>query len=243
MPSVRNWPFIICCARLGKEATVYNQDGTPENYQFLPGSDRIVHELPPLESFDVAFILDCSELERVGREAARIAAIPNLVEHRSPRLQRGILRSRADRSAGEFHGRADLPARRAYGTGGDPGDGDLPLYGHPDRYGGVSLRKHRSGHPSGRGGPGGRRRRSPVDLGKCVRDESAGQDPPARGRSSHLDHRRRRSCRIAHRDTAGACRCRGVAGAYRRFCRSSPEHPGGGDFHPLRGAAGRTFQS
>ena len=63
---------------LGKEATVYNQDQTPENYQFLPGSDRIVHELPPLGPVEVAFILDCSELERIGREHGRIAAIPNL---------------------------------------------------------------------------------------------------------------------------------------------------------------------
>ena len=62
--------------RLGKEATVYNQDETPENYQFLPGSDRIVHELPPLEAFDVAFILDCSELERVGREADGLQPFP-----------------------------------------------------------------------------------------------------------------------------------------------------------------------
>ena len=63
---------------LGKEVTVYNQDGTPENYRFLPGSDRIVHELPPLEPFEVGFILDCSELERVGREYGRIATLPNL---------------------------------------------------------------------------------------------------------------------------------------------------------------------
>ena len=32
---------------LGKEAVVYNQDATPENYEFLPGSDSIVNELPP----------------------------------------------------------------------------------------------------------------------------------------------------------------------------------------------------
>ena len=65
--------------KMGKEATIYNQDGTPENYRFLDGSDRITHELPPLEAFDAAFILDCSELERVGREAEKIAAIPHLV--------------------------------------------------------------------------------------------------------------------------------------------------------------------
>jgi bifunctional oligoribonuclease and PAP phosphatase NrnA len=65
--------------RMGKEVAVYNQDGTPENYQFLSGSDRIVHELPPLEPVEVAFILDCSELERVGRAFARIASVPNLI--------------------------------------------------------------------------------------------------------------------------------------------------------------------
>jgi bifunctional oligoribonuclease and PAP phosphatase NrnA len=64
---------------LGKEVTVYNQDGTPENYQFLPGSDSIVHELPSLEPIEVAVVLDCSELERVGRESARIATVPTLI--------------------------------------------------------------------------------------------------------------------------------------------------------------------
>ena len=33
----------------------------------------------PLNPFEVAFILDCSELERVGREAPRIASIPRLI--------------------------------------------------------------------------------------------------------------------------------------------------------------------
>lgn len=64
---------------LGKEVTIYNQDRTPENYLFLSGSDRIVHELPPLEPFEVAFILDCSELDRIGKESARVRSIPNLV--------------------------------------------------------------------------------------------------------------------------------------------------------------------
>jgi bifunctional oligoribonuclease and PAP phosphatase NrnA len=64
---------------LGKEAVVYNQDRTPENYLFLPGSDRIVHELPGLDPFEVAFILDCSELDRVGDASDRIGTIPNLI--------------------------------------------------------------------------------------------------------------------------------------------------------------------
>jgi len=64
---------------LGKEAVVYNQDRTPENYLFLPGSDRIVHELPALDPFEVAFILDCSELDRVGEASGRIGTIPTLI--------------------------------------------------------------------------------------------------------------------------------------------------------------------
>ncbi len=105
--------------QMGKEATIYNQDGTPENYRFLPGSDRITNALPALESFDAAFILDCSELERVGREAEKIAAIPRLVNIDHHCLQRGVLRDTADRSAGKFNGGADLPAHRVYGICSD----------------------------------------------------------------------------------------------------------------------------
>jgi phosphoesterase RecJ-like protein len=57
---------------MGKDAIVYNQDETPGNYRFLPGSDKIVHHLPDLDRYEVAFILDCSDLERIGNEASRI---------------------------------------------------------------------------------------------------------------------------------------------------------------------------
>ncbi len=64
---------------LGKDVVVYNQDPTPSNYRFLPGAERIVHELPPLEDFEAALILDCSELDRVGDAAPKIRTIPRLV--------------------------------------------------------------------------------------------------------------------------------------------------------------------
>lgn len=63
----------------GKNAVVYSQDRIPENYLFLPGSERIVQELPSVENFEVAIILDCGEMERVGTHAAEIASIPNLI--------------------------------------------------------------------------------------------------------------------------------------------------------------------
>ncbi|MCK9362929.1 MAG: bifunctional oligoribonuclease/PAP phosphatase NrnA [Syntrophales bacterium] len=64
---------------MGKDAVVYNQDSTPENFLFLPGSDLITRKLPPVENFEVAAILDCGELERIGKEAAQIAKITQLV--------------------------------------------------------------------------------------------------------------------------------------------------------------------
>lgn len=64
---------------LGKEVLVYNEDPTPENYDFLPGASRIVHELGDIDHFQVALILDCSELERVGSEADRIRRIGRIV--------------------------------------------------------------------------------------------------------------------------------------------------------------------
>ena len=57
---------------MGKEAVIYNQDETPGNYSFLPGNDKIVHKLPAIENYDVVFILDCSELDRIGDEASRV---------------------------------------------------------------------------------------------------------------------------------------------------------------------------
>jgi phosphoesterase RecJ-like protein len=64
---------------LGKGAVVYNQDGTPDMYAFLPGTEVIVHTLDDVAAFDAAFILDCSDLERVGDDAGRIRSVKEIV--------------------------------------------------------------------------------------------------------------------------------------------------------------------
>lgn len=71
--------FYFLLKSLGKDVAVYNQDKTPDNYRFLPGSEVILNTLPSPDSFDVAVILDCSELDRVGDEAPRIGRIKTLV--------------------------------------------------------------------------------------------------------------------------------------------------------------------
>ncbi len=64
---------------IGKEVVVYNQDETPEKYRFLPGSGTIVSILNSFEDFDAVFVLDCSELERIGNEASRAGSIKRMI--------------------------------------------------------------------------------------------------------------------------------------------------------------------
>lgn len=64
---------------MGKEVHVYNQDATPRMYDFLPGADRILNRLDAETAFDAVFILDCSDIDRVGEEAGRVGAIPNII--------------------------------------------------------------------------------------------------------------------------------------------------------------------
>ncbi len=70
----------------GKESVVYSQDKTPDVYSFLPGAEVIVHRLEQGTSFDAVFLLDCSDIDRVGDEAPAIGAmnpIINIDHHRS----------------------------------------------------------------------------------------------------------------------------------------------------------------
>ncbi len=64
---------------MGKKAVVYNQDRTPERYQFLPAAHNITHSISNIEQYDTCIVLDCSDLERVGEEADNIQKIKRLI--------------------------------------------------------------------------------------------------------------------------------------------------------------------
>jgi len=51
---------------MGKKAFPVCLEGIPEMYRFLPGSERILHELPAVERIDVAIVLDSDRPERLG---------------------------------------------------------------------------------------------------------------------------------------------------------------------------------
>jgi bifunctional oligoribonuclease and PAP phosphatase NrnA len=64
---------------MGKEVVAYCQDQAPGFLRFLPYSDRIAHELPSSDRFEVAVVLDCGELDRIGAAAQMVQRLQKII--------------------------------------------------------------------------------------------------------------------------------------------------------------------
>jgi phosphoesterase RecJ-like protein len=65
----------------GKDVVAYNVDGLPQSMCFLPGSEMLVSELPADQRFDVAFVLDAGDLNRVGLPVADLCKTMVNIDH------------------------------------------------------------------------------------------------------------------------------------------------------------------
>ncbi len=63
---------------LNKKTTWYNESPIPAVYRFLPWSNRIVRKLNSTK-FDIAVILDCSDVQRIGKALSKIKNVPVIV--------------------------------------------------------------------------------------------------------------------------------------------------------------------
>ncbi len=77
-----------------KKIVLYNESEIPAVYKFLPSVDMVTSELDPSVGFDTAVILDCSNIDRVGRMAEVINKIPLVinVDHHTTNTRFGGLR-------------------------------------------------------------------------------------------------------------------------------------------------------
>lgn len=64
---------------LGKEAHIYNQDSVPEIFRFLPGADKVSPDAGDVGGYDCVFVLDCSELDRIGRNADVLKPVKDVI--------------------------------------------------------------------------------------------------------------------------------------------------------------------
>lgn len=70
---------------MGRVAEVVNESPLPESLRFLPGADTVRRPEALGRAFHTVFVLDCSDLDRVGAAAARLiapdAAVANVDHH------------------------------------------------------------------------------------------------------------------------------------------------------------------
>ncbi len=64
---------------LRKDVTVFIRDPIPRICSFLPGVDIIKHSLNKNSYYDIAFIVDCGEIERVGKEFVEFTEIGKII--------------------------------------------------------------------------------------------------------------------------------------------------------------------
>jgi phosphoesterase RecJ-like protein len=56
----------LCLQALGKDVTVWNQDGVPDKFRFLPGSEIVQQPSAEPREFDVAVVIDTAVENRIG---------------------------------------------------------------------------------------------------------------------------------------------------------------------------------
>ncbi len=63
----------LCLQQMGKDVTMWNEEGCLEKFSFLPGSEQV--QVPPAEPqrFDVALVLDTAVKDRVGKCLSAVA--------------------------------------------------------------------------------------------------------------------------------------------------------------------------
>ena len=64
---------------LGKQVVAYCQDEIPGFLRFLPYSERIAREIPGSKRFDLAVVLDCGELDRIGNAAEALQQVEKII--------------------------------------------------------------------------------------------------------------------------------------------------------------------
>ena len=69
----------LALSATGKKITLYNEDKIPEAYDFLPSVDKITCQIEPIDTYEIAVILDSGDLSRVGKMAPAISRIPVII--------------------------------------------------------------------------------------------------------------------------------------------------------------------
>lgn len=69
---------------MGKNVCVYNESGVPRILKFLPGMENIVRELDSVNEYDAIFVVDCGDIDRLGKLKNRLEKLKIInIDHHS----------------------------------------------------------------------------------------------------------------------------------------------------------------
>ena len=69
----------LALSKLDKTTTLFNPSPIPAVYRFLPGVELIVTQINETEPYDLAIILDCGDIVRIGEDSSVVDQIPIVV--------------------------------------------------------------------------------------------------------------------------------------------------------------------
>jgi len=69
----------IAIGRRGQKTTIYNASPIPAVYRFLPSVERIVRHMKKANTYDLALIMDCGDLPRIGEASTTVSQIPVVI--------------------------------------------------------------------------------------------------------------------------------------------------------------------
>lgn len=74
----------LALSKLDKTITLFNSSPIPAVYRFLPGVERIVRQINEAKEYDLAIVLDCGDIVRVGEDSSvvdQISIVINIDHH------------------------------------------------------------------------------------------------------------------------------------------------------------------
>lgn len=69
----------LAMAMQTEDVTLYSDTTVPAVYRFLPSASCIVHSLNDIKVFDTVMVLDCGDMDRIGRLVPQIKQIPVII--------------------------------------------------------------------------------------------------------------------------------------------------------------------
>ena len=69
----------LALSKLDKTITLFNSSPIPAVYRFLAGVERILRQITEAKEYDLAIILDCGDIVRVGEDSSVVDQIPIVI--------------------------------------------------------------------------------------------------------------------------------------------------------------------